>query len=220
MRISLLTVVMFTGCARPNPSFEVESTSATGTTTPSATTGPTSGPTGTGGGPSSASTTGGSTGGVTTSDTTEGVETGKGSSSSSSSNSSSSSSSSSPSSSSGLSSDSGEPGNQLVIEGLGSFATACVDPDCGAREACQRVTGKDCLWVPYDALNLNVGSYVSPEYKEKPQEFSFGLYAITNDFGNIASCLELEAAKALLVSYGVAVDHQWCGLGWWYLENG
>lgn len=215
MRISLLTVVMFTGCARPNPSFEVESTSATGTTTPSATTGPTSGPTGTGGGPSSASTTGGSTGGVTTSDTTEGVETGKGSSSSSSS-----SSTSSPSSSSGLSSDSGEPGNQLVIEGLGSFATACVDPDCGAREACQRVTGKDCLWVPYDALNLNVGSYVSPEYKEKPQEFSFGLYAITNNFGNIASCLELEAAKALLVSYGVAVDHQWCGLGWWYLENG
>lgn len=216
MRISLLTVVMFTGCARPNPSFEVESTSAAGTTTPSATTGPTSGPTGTGGGPSSASTTGGSTGGVTTSDTTEGVETGKGSSSSSSS----SSSTSSPSSSSGLSSDSGEPGNQLVIEGLGSFATACVDPDCGAREACQRVTGKDCLWVPYDALNLNVGSYVSPEYKEKPQEFSFGLYAITNDFGNISSCLELEAAKALLVSYGVAVDHQWCGLGWWYLENG
>ena len=82
------------------------------------------------------------------------------------------------------------------------------------------MTAKDCVWVPYDAQNLNVGSYVSPDYKDKPQDFSFGLYSITNDYGNIASCLELEAAKALLVSYGVGVEHQWCGLGWWHLENG
>lgn len=220
MRFSLLAVLMFAGCARPNPWFDVASGSSSeaGTTTM---TGPMSGPlqestTETSPSSGSSGSTNALTDGATEHGATEGVETGDEPSGSSSSSGSESSSSSAASSSS----DSGEPGNQLVVEGLGSFATACVDPDCGAREACQHVTAKDCVWVPYDAQNLNVGSYVSPEYKDKPEEFSFGLYALTNNFGNIASCLDLEAAKGLLLSYGVAVQHQWCGLGWWHLENG
>jgi len=116
--------------------------------------------------------------------------------------------------------DAGAPaGVYLIVEGLGMFPTVCLDQDCGAREACQRVTGKDCTWVPYDALNTNVGSYVTNEYKANPADFSFGLYPLTNNFGNISSCLEIDQAKALLTGYGVAVTYQWCGLGQWYLKQ-
>lgn len=219
MRPSLLAVLTFVGCAKPNPLFDLASETSTTSTTTSAD--PTSGgalpSTETGTETSVGPSSNGEVTGVTA--THGGMTEGVGSSSSSSSSGLTSLSSDTTDSTSSSDS-SGEPGNQLIIEGLGSFATACVDPDCGAREACQHVTAKDCVWVPYDAQNLNVGSYVSPEYKKKPQEFSFGLYSIINDYGNIASCLELEAAKALLVSYGVGVEHQWCGLGWWYLENG
>ena len=159
MRFSLLAVLLFAGCARPNPSFDLASGSSSevGTITmtgpmsdslPGSTTEASSG--------SSSNSTSGLADGATEHGATEGVETGGEPSGSSSSSGSESSSSSAASSSS----DSGEPGNQLVVEGLGSFATACVDPDCGAREACQHVTAKDCVWVPYDAQNLNVGGNI------------------------------------------------------------
>ena len=107
-------------------------------------------------------------------------------------------------------------GPTLVIEGLGAYPTACFNFDCGAKQACEIVSKGVCKWVPYDLLFLNVGSYVATGYENKPQEFAFGVYPMTDEFGNISSCKPEPEAKAFLAGWGLAVDHKYCGLSNWH----
>lgn len=113
--------------------------------------------------------------------------------------------------------------NTLVIEGLGEFPVTCAldDADCGARTACELTTNEPCEYVEYDCQLLNVGSYTIAAFYDEPRDFSFALYPLIErtDFGNICSCLRTPTeGKALLQSYGLATDHEWCGLGRWYLK--
>ena len=110
----------------------------------------------------------------------------------------------------------GDPGPSLTIEGLGVFPTGCFSVDCGAKQACETVSGGMCTWVPYDFPNLNVGSYVPLGYEAKPEMFAFGLYTLKNDVGNISSCKPEAEAKAFLASFGLFAGHKYCGLGNWH----
>lgn len=110
-----------------------------------------------------------------------------------------------------------------MIEGFGSFPVTCEldDAHCGARTACELVTGEACDWVEYDCANAKLGSYVTVDYLEAPEDFSFGLYALTRmeDYGNICACQgDVATGTAFLQSKGLATTHTWCGLGHWYLE--
>lgn len=111
----------------------------------------------------------------------------------------------------------------LVIEGLGEYPVTCEldDAHCGARTACELVTGEVCEWVEYDCISAGVGSYVTADYLDVPADFSFGLYPLSenDDYGNICACQRDEAtAKTFLSGLGVGTAHTWCGLGWWHLE--
>lgn len=118
-------------------------------------------------------------------------------------------------------------GPLLVIEGLGSFATLCDNSDCAAEAACELVSGDVCEYVKYDCKLQGVGSYVPAKFFDFPQDFSFGLYALEDDdYGNICSCMKTRdntneeaeiVAKEFLQGLGLATNHTWCGLGYFYL---
>lgn len=109
----------------------------------------------------------------------------------------------------------------LVVDGLGQFPVTCKleDADCGARTACELVSGGTCEKIDYDCKLSGLGSYVPPDFLESPEDFSFALYPLEDNFGNICSCFRTEnEGKAFLEALGVATDHEWCGLGHWHLE--
>ncbi len=102
-----------------------------------------------------------------------------------------------------------------MIEGLGSYDTECLDQACGAKRACEIVTGDSCKFSIYDYSNSGMGSFV-PNVNA-PGDLAFGLFVKQFAYGNISSCLPEPQAVALLQGYGVGTSYDWCGLGHWYI---
>ena len=87
------------------------------------------------------------------------------------------------------------------------------DYSCQAHYVCNAVTGYQCVWQQYDCCTGTSGSWYPPDGVAGSSNFNFAYtYDLScgGNYGNICACVASEMTK-----YGLAQNHQSCGLGHW-----
>ena len=102
----------------------------------------------------------------------------------------------------------------IVVEGHANVLVACVAGDykCQAQQLCNKITNSECLFQDYECATGALGSYYPPDGQSGGSDFNFA-YAydfMFGDYGNICAC-NLNQMNV----YGLADDHQYCGVGHW-----
>ncbi len=107
-------------------------------------------------------------------------------------------------------------GLPIKVEGHADVLVKCKPGDfsCQAQQVCEKVTGYPCTHQQYDCYTGSSGSWYPEDGQSGSSNFNFA-YAYdfgggNSDYGNICACNSGQMGK-----YGLASNHQYCGLGHW-----
>jgi hypothetical protein len=106
----------------------------------------------------------------------------------------------------------------IKVEGHADVCVACNKGDysCQAKGVCEKVTGFTCVHQGYDCCFGSKGSWYPLDGASGDSNFNFA-YAYDLDcggnYGNICACNQSQMSK-----YGLAANHQYCGLGHWFRQ--
>ena len=105
---------------------------------------------------------------------------------------------------------------RVQVEGHADVVVGCAPGDysCQARLLCNVVTGYQCVHQAYDCYFGTQGSWYPPDGASGSSNFNFA-YAYdfgggNSDYGNICACTQSQMTR-----YGLASNHQYCGVGRW-----
>ena len=106
----------------------------------------------------------------------------------------------------------------LLVEGHADVIADCQkgDHSCQAKAVCESVTGFNCTHQDYDCFFGNTGSWYPEDGNSGSSNFNFAYgydFGNNSDYGNICAC---DSGK--MGTYGLAPNHQFCGLGHWTLQ--
>jgi hypothetical protein len=104
----------------------------------------------------------------------------------------------------------------IQIEGHAPVGVPCTvgDYQCQAQWVCNKVTGYTCVHQAQECCGSYLGSWYPPDGASGGYEFNFaGGYDFcpeAGDYGNICACNQNQ-----MNVYGLASNHQYCGVGHW-----
>ncbi len=107
-------------------------------------------------------------------------------------------------------------GIAIKVEGHADVLVKCKPGDysCQAKQVCEKVTGYNCSYQDYQCCGPTQGSWYPEDGQSGSSNFNFAInYDFcegNSDYGNICACNSGQMSK-----YGLAANHQYCGLGHW-----
>jgi len=106
----------------------------------------------------------------------------------------------------------------IQVEGHADVCVLCNKGDysCQAHQICEKITGVQCVHQDYDCCHGSWGSWYPQDGASGGDQFNFAYkydFDCGGNYGNICACKQSQMTK-----YGLAANHQYCGVGHWYRQ--